>query len=69
MTTGVFSVPMRDKRKIFERQLRVIQHLDEVLDGAMALRNNSKSRVDLLEGMLNLKGGMRYSPEQILNHS
>jgi len=38
ITTGIFSVPLRDKAKIKERQIKSIENLDYLLDNAMGIK-------------------------------
>lgn len=67
-TLGIFSVPMRDKVKICERQLKAVQNLGALLESSMVIRNDNQERLHLLAGMLNPDPARRINPLKALTH-
>jgi len=68
LTTGIFSVNMRDKSKIAEKQIKSIENIEYLFDNAMGISNLCKEGKDLIKQMLNLNPHNRISPYEALNH-
>jgi len=61
LTTGIFSVNLRDKAKIKEKQIKSIENIDFLLNNAMGIRLD-KNGTDLMKKMLQIDGTKRISP-------
>lgn len=67
-TVGIFSVPMRDKVKISDRQINVIKQIDKAFSNSMTMTSRDPLLEDLIKSMLNLDSKSRISPIDALNH-
>jgi len=68
-TIGAFSVPMRDKIKICERQSSCIKQIDTAFTNSMTMSKRDKELEDLVKSMLNLNSTQRINPIDALNHT
>jgi len=67
-TVGVFSVPMRDKAKICDRQVTCIRQIEKAFVNSMTITKRDPQLEDLIKKMLNLDSTQRISPIDALNH-
>lgn len=67
-TVGVFSVPMRDKAKICDRQVTCIRQIDKAFANSMTMARRDPQLEDLIMRMLNLDSTQRISPIDAINH-